>query len=138
MKVKVRAVIMIDGRLVVVRESRRGGHMHVSLPGGRVKDREALLDALRREVHEETGLDVEVGRLLYVCEVFSVGMQEVNLVFAADPVEPVDSDGLELVDLELGMAPELMPPILGEIAQDAANDWRQGTRWLGNVRVPTG
>jgi hypothetical protein len=37
----------------------------------------------------------------------------------------------------MGVAPELMPPILGEIAQDAANDWRHGTRWLGNIRVPT-
>ncbi|HEY9368938.1 MAG TPA: NUDIX domain-containing protein [Streptomyces sp.] len=39
-----------------------------SLPGGKVEVGEGLADALVREMHEETGLDVEVGRLLYVCD----------------------------------------------------------------------
>lgn len=39
-----------------------------SLPGGKVEPGETLAGALVREMREETGLDVEVGRLLYVCD----------------------------------------------------------------------
>lgn len=36
------------------------------LPGGRVRFRERLEDCVRREIKEETGLDVKVERLLWV------------------------------------------------------------------------
>ena len=35
-------------------------------PGGRVESGESPLDALKREVHEESGLDVEAGELVGV------------------------------------------------------------------------
>ena len=68
MRVKVRAVIIQNGKLVVSRERRRGAE-HILLPGGRVKTRESLAEALVREVAEETGLHVAPVRLLYVAEV---------------------------------------------------------------------
>jgi 8-oxo-dGTP pyrophosphatase MutT (NUDIX family) len=37
-------------------------------PGGKLEDGETLAEALVREMKEETGLDVEPGRLLYVCD----------------------------------------------------------------------
>jgi ADP-ribose pyrophosphatase YjhB (NUDIX family) len=52
-----------DGRLLLVRTGYRPGW---SLPGGHVGRRESLEVGLRREVHEETGFDVEVGPLLLV------------------------------------------------------------------------
>jgi hypothetical protein len=43
-RVKVRAVIWVDERVVVHRVQRRGA-LHVTLPGGRLDERESVTDA---------------------------------------------------------------------------------------------
>jgi 8-oxo-dGTP diphosphatase len=49
-------------RLLMVRRANPPGAGRWSLPGGRVERDESDADAVRREVAEETGLDVWVGR----------------------------------------------------------------------------
>lgn len=53
-----------DGRLLLVRRARdpHGGTWDV--PGGFLDEHESPLDALRRELREETGLEIEPGELL--------------------------------------------------------------------------
>ena len=135
MRVKVRAVIVCDGKLLVSRERRRGVE-HVLLPGGRVQDGESITDALVREVAEETGLDVVPERLLYVAEVVgSYGAHDLNLVWLSEPEDPVgviDDDALVAFDSPL--AQSIMPPIVEQIAADANSGWPEEPRWLGNVR----
>jgi len=55
------AIIRDDaGRLVVVRRGRPPGAGLWSIPGGRVEAGESDVEAVRREVREETGLRVDV------------------------------------------------------------------------------
>lgn len=47
-------------------EGVRGGRYQ--LPGGRLNPGEAFLDGLKREVNEETGLKIDIGKPIYVGE----------------------------------------------------------------------
>lgn len=138
MRVKVRAVILRDGKLVVSRERRRGIE-HILLPGGRVQEAESVINAVSREVAEETGLDVVPKRLLYVAEVAgSYGAHDLILVWLAEPRDPdlpIDDD--MLVTLDSSVARAMMPPLIEQIAADAANGWPPAPRWLGNIRRHT-
>ena len=136
MKVKVRAVILDAGRLVVVREQRLGT-TRTLLPGGRVKSGESTEEALVRELREELGIEVEVERLVYVAEVFAAHkIEEVNLVFLARPAQPLPPT-IELIDPLRSPENGLMPPIVGEIAADMERGWNGPARWLGNVWDPS-
>jgi 8-oxo-dGTP diphosphatase len=62
--VGVGGVIVQDGKAVIVRRGQEPRKGEWSLPGGLVELGETLVDATRREMKEETGLDVEVGPLV--------------------------------------------------------------------------
>lgn len=53
-----------DGRILVIQRGHPPSQGLWSIPGGRVEPGETLEEAARREVAEETGLDVTIGRLL--------------------------------------------------------------------------
>lgn len=129
--VRARAVIPLEDGIVVARE-RRHGRAHVSLPGGRVDQGESATATALREVREETGLEIELGPLLYVAEVVSAARrQDLNLIFLARPigepprdvdlVRPGDGDG------------DVLPPILDRVWRDRERGWDEMGVWLGNV-----
>jgi 8-oxo-dGTP diphosphatase len=64
--VGVGAVIVVDGRVVLIRRRFEPLKGEWSLPGGGVEIGETLEAAVVREIQEETGLDVEVGPVIEV------------------------------------------------------------------------
>jgi ADP-ribose pyrophosphatase YjhB (NUDIX family) len=76
----VTGVIIEDGRILLLNQDADVGRSW-SLPGGKLEDGETIAEALVREMKEETGLDVEPGRLLYVCD--NLSAQVVHMTFEA-------------------------------------------------------
>jgi 8-oxo-dGTP diphosphatase len=80
------AIVIHDDSLLMVRRGHEPNKGLWTVPGGRVEAGEYLSDALRREVREETGIDIEVGDLLGILEV--AGDEHfVILDFLAQPLD---------------------------------------------------
>jgi 8-oxo-dGTP diphosphatase len=64
--VGVGGVVVENGRALIVKRAHEPRKGEWSLPGGLVELGETLIEAARREIKEETGLDVEVGEVIEV------------------------------------------------------------------------
>jgi ADP-ribose pyrophosphatase YjhB (NUDIX family) len=62
------AVVIHEGRVLLIRRGKPPSAGEWSIPGGAVELGESVEAALRREVREETGLEIAVGRFLEVFE----------------------------------------------------------------------
>ena len=76
-RIRVTGGLIEDDRLLLVRQ-RVNQARSWSLPGGSVEPGETLVDAVVREVAEETGLSTEVRRLLYVAELPEHGLVHIT------------------------------------------------------------
>lgn len=72
--VAVAGVIWNDkGQVLLIRRANPPRAGHWSLPGGKVERGESLEEALRREIREETGLEIEILGLAGVAEIVDDG-----------------------------------------------------------------
>lgn len=66
MQVRVTGILIEDEKVLLVKQ--KVANRNWSLPGGRVENGETLEEAMIREMREETGLEVKIKKLLYVCD----------------------------------------------------------------------
>ncbi|HEX9897448.1 MAG TPA: NUDIX hydrolase [Dehalococcoidales bacterium] len=68
-KVRPTGILIEDGKILIVKQE-VSERRHWSLPGGELEYGETIEQCLRREIKEETGLDVKVKDMLYICDRF--------------------------------------------------------------------
>lgn len=135
------AVCIVAGERILLVQHLKEGRRYWLLPGGGVEVGETMVDAAVRELREETGYDVEVGRLLLVCEAVEPrGRHLVNLVFTGEirggSLRPghdhrlVDARWEPLGDLAVL---EMYPPLGAELLESIREGPAAAVRVLGNV-----
>jgi 8-oxo-dGTP diphosphatase len=125
------AVVRRGADILLVRRGRGPGRGRWSLPGGRVDFGETLREAVAREVLEETGIEVSVGRFLGWVERMGerpAPYHYVILDFAAEPLQPDASpfagdDAAEAAWVALADIGELpLVPGLEDFLAEAGNE----------------
>lgn len=81
--VRVTGILIEDEQILVVKQ-KLSESRDWSLPGGRLERGETLEQALKREIKEETGLMVEVGKLLYICDVGTSSNTVLHITFSIE------------------------------------------------------
>jgi 8-oxo-dGTP diphosphatase len=152
-RVAANALVIRDGKVLLVVFSGGTEREHYNFPGGGVELGETLEEAVIREVKEETSLDVFVERLLLVVE--SIGSRntneiggrgipwnEVRFLFLCTPtVQGAQPRGPDLDDHQTGVCwlplsdlpkVEALRPQVGKYLLTALNDPGQAPRIVPN------
>lgn len=113
-RVGVGVAVIDDGKILLIKRGREPGRGLWAVPGGKVRRGERLEDAARREAMEETGLDVEIGDVIWVGEHIDADHHLVLIDFSARVVggelhAADDADDARWVPIDETRAYDLTP-----------------------------
>ncbi len=94
MRTSAKALIIRDGKMAAIKISSGGEEWYI-MPGGGQETEETLEEAVRREVAEELGINIQCGELLFVVEgVHGEDFHRVDLVFSCEYLSDIESPEL--------------------------------------------
>ena len=141
---RVSVIVFNSENQILLVKHKKGQRQYWVLPGGRLEYGETFDECGVREVKEETGLDVEIERMIYVSEAIAPDRSRhiVNVYLLARLLggtmrlgnEPVLA-GVEFRDIEELRAMALYPPVSLQILEDQSVNFAGGVRYLGNLWV---
>ncbi len=83
--IRATAIVIKDGSILLLEQKSETGRGW-SLPGGKVEYGETLKEAVQREVKEETGIQVLVNQLLYICDNILPDKHVIHMTFLCKQV----------------------------------------------------
>lgn len=98
----IKAIIIDNTRLLVNTCKDTDGNIFYTLPGGKQRPAELMIDTLKRETKEETGYDVEPKTLLFIREGFKEDSHRIEFMFICDIVSEYEENKLKYDDNQIG------------------------------------
>lgn len=137
MKVRPAALIIHNNHLLTLKYSYPNGIIY-ALPGGNLEFGEELESALKRELTEEITLDVEIGNVRYIAEVFHENVNTIHFIFdslsfeGVPTLNPLETKAEEIVWLPLESIQDyLLYPNIGKYLKK-----EDATLFLGVIDQP--
>ena len=121
LRVRVGVIVVHGGKVLLARQHVSQGQDFWVLPGGGLKKAEGLLDCARREIAEETGLEIEPLRLLYAGDFFKGEKHVVDTFWLARVVggelkrRAEEIDSLQFFEAERLAELDMRPRAIGEL-----------------------
>ncbi len=140
-RIRVAGILIKDGKILLVRH-KKINESYWLLPGGGIEFGESTENALIREFKEEVGIEVEIGKLVFVHDsiprqLFRHGLNLYFLVTAKNHEVKVTRDSVlmdaSFVSLEEFKNLSLRPDLKNEILNGLNENWATEPMYLGNL-----
>ena len=141
---RVSVIVVTEDRRILLVKHRKGARQYWVLPGGRLEYGETFQECGVRELQEETGLTVQVDKLVFLSEAIAPDRSRhiVNIYLTARIIsgtmkvgdEPVLA-GVDLIPLDELERCTLYPPVGRQIIENLKNNFSGGIHYLGNLWV---
>jgi ADP-ribose pyrophosphatase YjhB (NUDIX family) len=138
LRVRVGVIVIHEGKVLLARQHLSDGQDFWIVPGGGLKKDEGLMDCARREIAEETGLEIEPLRLLYVGDFFKADRHVVDTFWLGRIVggelrrREDEIDNLRFFEVQRLSQLDVKPPALAErLASDVRCGFSSETVYLG-------
>lgn len=141
---RVSVIVINQEKQILLVKHRKGPRQYWVLPGGRLEYGEDFHECGAREVKEETGLEVEITRIVFISEAIAPDRSRhiVNIYLLGRLTggtlrlgnEPVLA-AVEFRDLDDLKTLALYPPVQTQILESVDDEFEGGIRYLGNLWV---